>query len=156
MRDDLDRRTFTLGALATVVAGCGNPTIPEDTDDAVVPDDPTPPGDTAGDTASTDTAPPVDTGPTEPVDTAPPEPSLCLTDGATAQVAIDPTHRLFVPVEDIVAGVQKTYDIRGSSLHNHRVTLTPDHFARLAAGEMVEVYSTIDLFHDHLVLLLCV
>lgn len=69
-------------------------------------------------------------------------------------------HKLVVPPEDVVEGVQQVYDIRGDNVgHTHTVTLTPTHFASLRSGEPVSVVSsnngTVGIGHDHVVELSC-
>lgn len=59
------------------------------------------------------------------------------------------------PAADVTAGVEKTYDIQGASLHPHTLTVTAADFAALARGEMVMITSSFDARHDHLVTLWC-
>ncbi len=67
----------------------------------------------------------------------------------------DPPHELTVPVEDIVAGTPKSYDIQGQSDHSHTVSLTADDFAKLKAGETVYKFVEADQYQDHCVTLSC-
>lgn len=46
-------------------------------------------------------------------------------------------HALTIPMADIEAGVEKTYDATGTSQHCHQVTLTAADFASLKAGGVV-------------------
>ena len=48
-------------------------------------------------------------------------------------------HSLQVSPEDVAAGVEKTYSIKGASSHDHRVTLTAADFAALAIGTSITV-----------------
>ncbi|GAB5542339.1 MAG: hypothetical protein RLO52_47080 [Sandaracinaceae bacterium] len=67
-------------------------------------------------------------------------------------------HSIDVPIADVMAGEERTYDITGESRHPHTVVVTPDHFARIAAGERVVITSSEDMgvdLHDHDVTLFC-
>lgn len=74
--------------------------------------------------------------------------STCLTEGPIVEIPDNHLpaggdHELIVTVEDIEAGVEKTYDIRGDNTgHTHTVTLTADDFADLQAGDPVFVTSS--------------
>lgn len=80
--------------------------------------------------------------------------SLCGT-GADADIGMNHGHSLFVPIADIEAGVEVMYDIQGSSMHPHMITLTPDDLAMLLAGMSVVVLSTEDAGHTHEVTVSC-
>lgn len=73
----------------------------------------------------------------------------------TATIAANHGHELVVPLADVVAGVEATYDIMGTSPHAHSVTLTADHFAMLQAGMQVSVTSTAGGDHTHEVTVSC-
>lgn len=83
-----------------------------------------------------------------------------LTDGGSANCRV-PTisgnhgHRLVVPREDVEAGAEKSYSIRGDAPHDHTVTLTAAHMAQLAEGMSVTLDSSTDLAHDHTVTVTC-
>jgi hypothetical protein len=64
-------------------------------------------------------------------------------------------HVLTVSAADVAAGTTRTYDIQGSSLHPHTVTLTAEHFAMLAQNQQVSVRSTTDSGHAHTVTVSC-
>lgn len=69
-------------------------------------------------------------------------------------------HKLVVPAEDVVAGVERVYDIRGDNVgHTHTVTLSAPHFASLKVGDSVSVVSSnngpVGFGHDHVVRLSC-
>ncbi|MCM2277376.1 MAG: hypothetical protein NDJ89_04815 [Oligoflexia bacterium] len=63
-------------------------------------------------------------------------------DGKSVSVSITTSHShtLTVSIEDVSAGVEKTYTMTGS--HPHSVTLTAEHFATLRAGGTVSLVST--------------
>jgi hypothetical protein len=76
--------------------------------------------------------------------------------GATATaISANHGHTLVVPTADVAVAVAKTYSIKGTATHNHDVTLTPDHFAQLAAGATISVTSTTVGSHAHVVKVIC-
>lgn len=66
----------------------------------------------------------------------------CTQNGTVVVISANHGHELVVSKEDVEAGVEKTYDIRGVSGHVHLVTLTAAHFATLSANGAVQVNST--------------
>jgi hypothetical protein len=58
---------------------------------------------------------------------------------------------------DATAGVNKTYSIMGSALHDHMVTITADMFSMLKAGMMISTTSTPGGSgpHTHGILVVC-
>ncbi len=67
-------------------------------------------------------------------------------------------HSIDVPIADVMAGVEVTYDITGDSRHPHTVVVTAADFARIAAGETVVITSSEDMgidLHSHDVTLYC-
>ena len=93
------------------------------------------------------------------------EPATCTTLGPVVEIldnhlTTGGDHVLVVPPEDVVDGVERTYDIRGDNVgHTHTVTLTATDFASLLAGETVTVVSSnngpVGIGHDHTVVLSC-
>jgi hypothetical protein len=91
--------------------------------------------------------------------------STCATLGPIAEIVDNhlPSggdHVLVVPAQDVVSGVERTYDIRGDNVgHTHTVTLTADHFASLQRGMAITVVSTnngpVGIGHDHTINLSC-
>ena len=95
-----------------------------------------------------------DDGPT------PPTGPDCLANGAEVLTG-NAFHTMRVSAADVRAGVEKTYNIQGTSNHAHSVTLTAEHFAQLRANQSVTVNSTSGAFasgfsHDHGVTVQCV
>ncbi len=94
-----------------------------------------------------------------------PAASTCTTEGA--EVSIIDNHRtsggdhqLEVSAEDVNAGVEVTYDIRGDNVgHTHTVAVTADDFADLQVGTSVEIESSdtgaAGNDHTHIVQLSC-
>jgi hypothetical protein len=58
-------------------------------------------------------------------------------------------HQLDVVPADVAAGADKSYDIQGAADHNHTVVLTAADFAKLAAGSLVAVASSVTFGHSH-------
>jgi hypothetical protein len=72
-----------------------------------------------------------------------------------AQITCRHDHRMLVPVADIIAGVDQTYDIQGANAtHGHNVTVTAAMFAALRRGETVDIFVPSD-FQQHTVYLSC-
>lgn len=81
-------------------------------------------------------------------------PGDCNMNGTTATIAFNHGHVLVVSKEDIAAGVDKTYDITGSSLHAHSVTITAAMFADLAQNTNIMTVSTTNV-HAHDITVVC-
>jgi hypothetical protein len=75
--------------------------------------------------------------------------------GSVADISGNHGHVLEVSAADIAAGADKSYDIQGSSVHTHQVTLTAAHFEKLAQGQSVVVTSTDGSAHSHAVTVTC-
>ncbi len=54
-----------------------------------------------------------------------------------AEISLNHGHELEIPVADIMAGVETSYDADGTSGHCHRVVMTSEDFATLRAGGSV-------------------
>jgi hypothetical protein len=79
----------------------------------------------------------------------------CLMNGTTVTIGTNHGHSLTVSKADVMAGTVKTYDITGTSLHAHSVTITAAQFAMLAANTTIMVMSTAGGGHDHQVTVRC-
>ena len=75
--------------------------------------------------------------------------STCTSKGTNTEITTNHGHALTVPKADVVAGVEKTYDIKGSSPHLHTVKVTAADFTRLQAGTAVTITSSTDAAHSH-------
>lgn len=64
-------------------------------------------------------------------------------------------HSVFVPIADVIAGVEMTYDITGESDHPHTIVVTAADFALIRDGQDAMVTSSFDDRHDHDVFLFC-
>jgi hypothetical protein len=81
--------------------------------------------------------------------------SACVTLGTSVTILANHGHVLLVSVADVVAGAAKTYDIQGTSAHNHQVTVTAAGFGSLQAGIEITVESTVAAAHSHTVTVGC-
>jgi hypothetical protein len=82
----------------------------------------------------------------------------CVVNGTTATIGTNHGHSITVSAADVMAGVDKTYDIMGTSAHTHSVTVTAANFASLmnTPTGSVMVTSTTGATHTHTVTILCV
>ncbi len=64
-------------------------------------------------------------------------------------------HIVTVPVQDVTAGVDKTYHIQGNADHDHTFTLTAANFATLKSGAQVMTTTTTTLSHNHGIVVVC-
>lgn len=91
--------------------------------------------------------------------------SSCMTQGPAVQILDNhlPSggdHKLVVPAADVVAALEKVYDIRGDNVgHTHTVTITASNFISLQNGVAVTVVSSnngpVGFGHEHTVQLSC-
>ena len=81
----------------------------------------------------------------------------CTTNGTTATIGTNHGHTLTVSAADVMAGVDKTYDITGSADHAHMVTVTAANFTSLKNNPSgsVMLTSTSGGAHTHSVTILC-
>jgi hypothetical protein len=80
--------------------------------------------------------------------------NACTTD-PDVMIESNHGHELVVPLADVEAGVEATYNIQGTSMHPHSVTLTAEHFTMLQQGMQVVVDSSMDAMHTHAVTVSC-
>jgi hypothetical protein len=73
----------------------------------------------------------------------------------TPSIGTNHGHSFTVSAADVTAGTERTYDIMGTSLHTHSVTLTPANFATLATGASVMVTTSTGGAHTHMVTVSC-
>ncbi len=79
----------------------------------------------------------------------------CVNNGTNVVIGTNHGHMLVVDKADVVAGMNKTYDITGSSMHSHSVTLTAADFMTLAQNQQIMVTSTTGGAHTHSVTVTC-
>jgi hypothetical protein len=106
---------------------------------------------------SADIAPPEPTTKTNPEPAPepapkPPEPSFAR---VICRVGKNHGHVFAVTLADVTAGVEKTYQIAGTSTHPHAVTLTVEDMKTLLKGELLRTTSTQGLTHVHRVHVRC-
>lgn len=85
------------------------------------------------------------------VDASPPS---CLTNGTIITISANHGHSLTVPIADIQAGVDVTYELQGGD-HTHMVTITAANFGQLASNNAIQVRSTNDAAHSHPIAIGC-
>ena len=78
----------------------------------------------------------------------------CSQNGTSVVIGTNHGHTLVVSKADVAAGVAKTYDIQGTSLHNHTVTITAAQFAMLAQDTSISTTSSND-GHAHSITVTC-
>jgi len=74
---------------------------------------------------------------------------------AQSMIASNHGHVLTISAADLMAGIEKTYDIRGASAHPHTVTITAAMFAMLKQARTLSVVSSTDANHTHSVTVTC-
>ncbi len=79
----------------------------------------------------------------------------CTNNGTNVVIGTNHGHALTVDKADVVAGVDKTYDIMGGSMHTHSVTLKAAEFMMLAQNQQVTLTSTMGGAHTHTVTITC-
>jgi hypothetical protein len=79
----------------------------------------------------------------------------CNQRGTIAQITQNHGHVLMVTIDDVLAGVDKTYDIMGTSLHTHSVTITAADFAMLQTNQSITTVSSSSDAHTHGIVVLC-
>jgi threonine synthase len=66
----------------------------------------------------------------------------CLANGTTVEIGTNHGHTLVVTKDEVNAGVEKAYEIQGTSTHPHTVTVTAALFATLKNNTSVTATST--------------
>lgn len=79
----------------------------------------------------------------------------CGDNGTISSIGSNHGHTLTVSKEDITAGAEKTYSIKGTSGHGHMVTLSTANFDSLKNNNSILVTSTNDSDHTHSVTVSC-
>jgi hypothetical protein len=141
----IPRRQFLYSLAGLVAIGCTKTGTPEPIDASPQtggPDFPDAPPDAAGGSSTGDAGGGADAAP----------PSCPM---PTATISSNHSHTCVVPPADIDAGVEKSYDITGTSNHPHTIKVTAAQFATLRAGGQVTITSTFDDGHTHNVTLRC-
>lgn len=81
----------------------------------------------------------------------------CLANGTSVSIGTNHGHSLTVSKADVAAAAAKTYDIMGTAIHTHSLTLTAADFQMLEANQTITVTSTAGGSdgHTHVVRVLC-
>lgn len=80
----------------------------------------------------------------------------CSVNGGTASsISSNHGHSLTVPAADVNAGVDKTYNIQGSSSHPHTIMVSSSDFATLSMNNSISKTSTNNDGHTHSVTITC-
>lgn len=79
--------------------------------------------------------------------------TACTT--ASSTIGTNHGHTLVVPQTDLDAGVDKTYNIQGTSAHPHTVVVTAAMWTMLKANRSVQITSSNDAGHTHSVTITC-
>ena len=83
--------------------------------------------------------------------------SACTTPNTVIQTNhAGAAHVMTVALADVNAGVDKTYNIMGASLHTHSVTITAAQFTQIKNGQTLALTSTSGGAHTHAVTVMCV
>lgn len=133
---------FALGA----IAACGDDGSGDGGD---------PPSDAAGGTPDAMAGGALDAAPAD----APPPDAVpanldCEANGTNVVIGANHGHSMTIPPADVTAGIEKTYDLQGSSAHPHTVIITAADFTMLQANTMV-VKTSSNFGHTHSVTVRC-
>ena len=79
----------------------------------------------------------------------------CLQNGTTVTIGSNHGHVMVVSKADVMAAADKTYDIMGTALHTHSVTVTAAQFGKLATNMSIMVTSTVTDAHSHDITVVC-
>jgi hypothetical protein len=82
-------------------------------------------------------------------------PGECTNGAWDTEISRNHGHLLRIPVADVSAGVDKTYEIRGTADHSHGIVITAAHFAALRRHESFTTTTSITT-HTHDVTVSCV
>ncbi|HEY4180853.1 MAG TPA: hypothetical protein VGM90_28605 [Kofleriaceae bacterium] len=90
-------------------------------------------------------------------DTIDAAPNVCTSPSNTiaANHPAGTEHILMVPIEDVNAGVAKTYHIMGNATHDHTVAVAAAQWTMIKAGTSVAITSS-ETVHTHVVTIRCV
>lgn len=75
--------------------------------------------------------------------------------GCTPTISANHGHMLTIPLADLDSATDKTYDIQGTALHAHSVTLTAADLRTLKTGAAVTTISTTGGSHTHDISITC-
>lgn len=81
-------------------------------------------------------------------------PKSCLDNGTSISITDNHGHSLTVTKEEVEAGVEKTYAIKGGASHDHEVIITSSNFSSLKTNQSIEVNS-MGGSHTHTITVSC-
>jgi len=79
----------------------------------------------------------------------------CLANGTNSSIASNHGHSLSVSKEDVDAGIEKQYNIQGTSGHSHSVIISEGNFASLKNNQSISITSSTGSGHTHPVTVSC-
>ncbi|MDI1479504.1 hypothetical protein [Polyangium sp. y55x31] len=88
-----------------------------------------------------------------PPEKAPEKAAVC--ERLVARIGRNHGHAFAIVVADVLAGIDKTYDLTGTSGHRHTITVTAADFKKLGAGQIVRLASSREGGHIHRLFLEC-
>lgn len=77
------------------------------------------------------------------------------TQAPVAAIGANHGHKLVVTLAEANAAVAKVYSIKGTSGHPHTVSISAAQFKQLGAGAVLQINSSTDAGHKHLVKVSC-
>ncbi|MEZ4311088.1 MAG: hypothetical protein R3F14_23855 [Polyangiaceae bacterium] len=110
---------------------------------------------TAGPTADPSAAASADAPPAPTEPPAPPAPPPVEYTRVIARIGKNHGHSFPITIDDVKAGVDKTYDLGKSAGHTHAITLTAAEMKDLLSGKSLRANSTKGLGHAHRLLVKC-
>ena len=87
--------------------------------------------------------------------TTPPSTKDCLANGTSLSIGSNHGHSMTVSKDDVSAGVEKSYEIQGSSSHPHTIVISSSQFDSLKKNTSIDVTSTSNSGHTHSVTVGC-
>jgi hypothetical protein len=79
----------------------------------------------------------------------------CDENGTSVDISANHGHVLVVTKGDVMAAAEKAYDIRGTALHTHLVTISPAQFAQLQQNVSISAVTTVVDAHTHTIVVMC-
>ena len=80
--------------------------------------------------------------------------STCTT--PATQIESNHGHAIAITLADVDAAAAKTYDIKGAADHMHNVTVSATQFGQIKNGQTLNITSTSNGAHTHMVTIMCV
>ena len=74
----------------------------------------------------------------------------------TSAISGNHGHVFAITLAEVDAGVEKTYDIKGTSPHTHSVTVNATQMGQVKNGQTLNIDSTVGGGHSHTITIMCV